>query len=298
MIPQNRKQALNGVTKGYIPNKVIIPNLAHARVSAKLRRIVQGKNPAEGIALTVRSVQTVRPSHCMSMTFQSITTAKSRLAGWPIGGAIVLWLCAIGLTWLIVADHERAGDSRPLSHVVPCWPRHSALPRNPAHATLLLFIHPKCPCATATLSELARTFDLAGPKSDIACDVVVVATVPPNADESWWNTDTIVRSQRLPNARLYIDRGGREADRFRVSTSGLVALFDEEGNRLFAGGVTFARGHEGANAGGDALAKALRYKQVEVHEIPVFGCRLCLPPSSLAGEPIPNGTQDRPGTNS
>jgi len=136
-------------------------------------------------------------------------------------------------------------------------------------------MHPKCPCTRASLYELERVFRLV--REAAAVDVVCVATVPTDADDSWLDTDTLKRSSLLPNSRVVIDRNGVEAARFGATTSGTVMLFDAVGGRRYAGGVTIARGHEGHNAGSDAVEHILRGQSPPASELPTFGCGLCLP---------------------
>jgi hypothetical protein len=57
-------------------------------------------------------------------------------------------------------------------------------------------------------------------------------------------------------------------------------LFGRDGRGLYVGGVTPARGMEGANAGRDAIQAILEGRSLEPVTIPVFGCRLCLPMDS------------------
>jgi hypothetical protein len=76
---------------------------------------------------------------------------------------------------------------------------------------------------------------------------------------------------------LFADVGGAEAERFGAVTSGAVMLFDTTGKRLFAGGITTSRGHEGDSAGGVMLRRLLKNETLaEAPTIPTFGCKLCV----------------------
>ena len=69
-------------------------------------------------------------------------------------------------------------------------------------------------------------------------------------------------------------RGGTIAASFGAFTSGQVLLYDARRGALrFAGGITGARGHEGANAGRDALQSVLDEGAAKARA-PVFGCSL------------------------
>ena len=58
--------------------------------------------------------------------------------------------------------------------------------------------------------------------------------------------------------------------------------FDAKGQRLYSGGITASRGHEGDSVGGDAVAALLRGEPTRTAGLPAFGCRLCLPESGAA----------------
>ena len=77
--------------------------------------------------------------------------------------------------------------------------------------TLVLFLHPKCPCSRASLNEL----------SDCSRDMQPADRPRPSSgrrrhgsaaavDEAWWNTDTIAQSRQLADAqRVYRPRRPR-----------------------------------------------------------------------------------------
>ena len=88
---------------------------------------------------------------------------------------------------------------------------------------------------------------------------------------------------QLPGARVVTDRGGVEAALFGAATSGTVLWFDAAGRRLYGGGVTIARGHEGRSEGGAALVRLLRGEIPPIASLPPFGCRLPTTPAPSQG---------------
>lgn len=211
--------------------------------------------------------------------------------GWSAGVVIAPWCCLLFVSWYFVERYDFNVNQPAPSGVVPNWPSNSALQRSPDRATLVLFLHPKCPCSRATIRELKKLLASTATTQSLAPDLFVVATIPPSADESWLNTDTIAQSEQIGGARLYIDRAGQEAARFGATTSGMVMLFDTSGALRFNGGITISRGHEGDSTGCDWLAELIRGGRCDSIELPVFGCRLCLPETSVvSGES--NHTQD------
>jgi hypothetical protein len=181
--------------------------------------------------------------------------------------------------WLAVQRYDFAVNT-PLAHgVVDHWPTDSTIQRHEGRPTLVLFIHPRCPCTRATLAELERMLSTTnGP--EIVADTVVVSTVPAGSDDAWLETDVVARAKLLPGVRFVVDPDGHEAARFGATTSGTAIVFDAEGNRQYAGGATASRGHEGDNLGRAMIADALRGQTVAHRDLPAFGCRLCLPADS------------------
>jgi len=119
--------------------------------------------------------------------------------------------------------------------------------------------------------------------------LIVVVTVPGDASDDWLATDTLRRAQNLAGAAVTIDSDGREAHRFGATTSGTVMWFAADGRRLYGGGITASRGHEGDNLGFACVAELLRGRSTPARGVPALGCGLCLPPTenptkNLAGK--------------
>lgn len=92
--------------------------------------------------------------------------------------------------------------------------------------------------------------------------------------EDWMKTDLYRSAAAIPDVEVMRDDDGLEARRFEASTSGEVLLYDAEGNLLFSGGITAARGHSGDNTGRSALTALLARRGVSGSRTPVFGCPL------------------------
>jgi hypothetical protein len=78
----------------------------------------------------------------------------------------------------------------------------------------------------------------------------------------------------LPDLRVYQDRGGAEARRFGVATSGHVLVYDVSGLLVFSGGITAARGHGGDNSGRASVFDRIKNAEGSRSGNPVFGCPL------------------------
>src|SRR5688572_28570682 len=75
-----------------------------------------------------------------------------RTLGW--GGAVVAWVAATGMGFARLWRYE--GASAPVSATPQTWPSESSLQRDARIATLVMLLHPKCPCSRATIDELSR----------------------------------------------------------------------------------------------------------------------------------------------
>jgi hypothetical protein len=212
------------------------------------------------------------------MKLQSTTTLpRSSSTEWRVYVPIAVWLVAMSASWVWMQRYE-FGTNAPLAQrVVAHWPEDSQLVKIVDCPTLLLFLNPKCPCSRATLFELERLLTSTVEAVPIDYDLIVVATVPIGADDTWLQTDTVRRAATLKRARLIVDQDGVEAARFGATTSGMVMLFDNNGVRQYAGGITICRAHEGDNVGRDGVGEILLGRSGRVPEIPAFGCQLCLP---------------------
>ena len=71
-------------------------------------------------------------------------------------------------------------------------------------------------------------------------------------------------------------RGLYRARRYGAATSGYAVLYAPDGRLAFAGGITAGRGHEGDNAGEDAILDAINSGPAGgcPTRMPVFGCAL------------------------
>ena len=164
--------------------------------------------------------------------------------------AVVAWL-AVCVGGLVLLWHYKAIPAA--SGAPPArWPAGSAIARAPGEPALVMLVHPRCPCSRASLSELNQVMNRA-PRAT----ATVLFVLPDGVDEAWAHGDSWERAHQIPRTRVLVDRGGAEARRFRVATSGHTLLYDPGGALVFSGGVTGARGHEGDNAGRQELAAAL-----------------------------------------
>jgi hypothetical protein len=152
----------------------------------------------------------------------------------------------------------------------PDWPRATHIPQPTGRLSLVLFAHPRCPCTRATMSELARI--MARCKGKLEASVIFFS--PQNSEPGWAQTELRREAAAIPGVRLLDDKDGQEARRFGAGTSGQAMLYDASGHLLFSGGITAARGHEGDNAGSDAILSLVNSGRADLTKTPAFGCSL------------------------
>lgn len=184
------------------------------------------------------------------------------------------WLLFLSAGSAALARHEFSGAFP--TAVAASWPGSGAIALDGQRDSLLLFIHPRCPCTPATLVELDRLL------ADFpeAFRVHIIVPVPESAAPEWRGGRAVEAAHRLPGARVSFDSGGMLAERFGARESGTVFVYAPDGTRRFAGGLTASRGHEGASAGNLAVAAIARGELPDVTETPVFGCSLVRPAGS------------------
>ena len=150
------------------------------------------------------------------------------------------------------------------------WPAGSNILRQSGVPTLVMMIHPHCPCSRASIGELALLMaEVPG-----AVNVNVLFIKPPDFPEQWEKTDLWNSAGMIPGVKVDVDNDAAEAHLFGSQTSGQVMLYDINGQLLFKGGITASRGHSGDNDGRRAIVSLLTQHHEKMAETPVFGCPL------------------------
>ncbi len=137
-------------------------------------------------------------------------------------------------------------------------------------ATLVLFVHPQCPCSKSTIEELAHIVA----HSLERVNGYVFFYSPEEKPSDWARTGLWQSASMIPGVRAMEDPDGREARRFHAATSGQTLLYDAAGHLRFSGGITAARGHSGDNDGRDTIISLVLTGWAALKTTPVFGCSL------------------------
>jgi len=183
---------------------------------------------------------------------------------------VISWLAVVlAGVWFMNADSFAPGVA---GHAAAVWPADATLARNESGHTLVVALHPECPCSRATLEELGKIMARAGGRLRAQVWCVQYAEIADKAEQSaLWE-----QAKRIPGIELRVDHEGREARRFDMRVSGETRLYGRSGELLFEGGITAARGHAGDNLGEATILNLITDRRMagDVKTTPVFGCSL------------------------
>ncbi len=134
--------------------------------------------------------------------------------------------------------------------------------------TLLMFVHPRCSCSRASLRELAYIMTRA--RHNLTAHIFFYQ--PTDKPAAWSETDLWRYAQTIPFTTVHRDLNGQVAARFGALASGQVVLFRPDGHRVFFGGITAGRGHEGPNPGRNEVLRLVREGSGTTDHTAVWGC--------------------------
>jgi hypothetical protein len=167
------------------------------------------------------------------------------------------------------------GKAGPASTLSQSWPLASSLrPSSATPYTLVMFVHPQCPCTNASISELALLMTHCSTLS-----TYVLFLRPKGFEVGWEKTALWKRVAAIPGVKPISDIDGQESANFIAATSGQSGLYNRRGKLLFEGGVTGSRGHEGENQSLSTIEAIVCGKSAQIVKTAVFGCSLKDDPS-------------------
>jgi hypothetical protein len=182
--------------------------------------------------------------------------------------AVMIWLLVIVAGGLLFEQYKATPG-----HAETTRSRLAAPPIADANADrlrMLMMIHPNCPCTNASLEELAK---LLASHPDLAT-VELLIVKPHGAPSEWGQARLSEIARSLPQAQVRIDADGALANQLGATTSGHTVVFAPNGEMLFSGGITRARGHEGDSSGSRQVSALLDGKRGDPSHAAVYGCPL------------------------
>jgi len=187
-------------------------------------------------------------------------------ASWGGWVAMGVWIAVLAAGFGMLAAYAQ----RPGAIEEPPAAQEAGVRIADAGHTLVMAVHPRCPCTRATVYELERLLK----RSRGAIHCVVLVYEPSGESDAWGGDDPFGLSWRVPGCELVPDPGGRRAALLGCRTSGSVVLYDAGGSPVFWGGITTGRGHTGDNLGSDSILSIVRGEAPPRRETAVYGCDL------------------------
>ena len=197
---------------------------------------------------------------------------KIRILGANLKGSLIpivfLWAGAVTFGMWRVLDYEKTPAAA--SVISDHWPAQAGIPLDANRPTLVLFIHPHCPCTKATLSELSVL--MANCRGKLSTYLFFLK--PAGFVDDWSKSDLWLEAGKIPGTKLALDDNGVIARNFNAATSGQCLLYDPKGILLFQGGITGMRGHAGDNIGRRSITSIIWNEKPASRKTFVYGCSL------------------------
>jgi hypothetical protein len=185
--------------------------------------------------------------------------------------AAMIWTTAMVCGWISLNRYKFT--PQPIVEAPVAWPEEAGMSLANDRPTLVMFLHPACPCSKATLAELERL----KAQMDTPCVLHLVMVLSKEYADNWQDTPLQRQAAALRKVNVIQDWDGRIADAFSASTSGETYLYSPQGALLYHGGLTNGRGHEGFASGQEQILSALQTLSPQNQGDKVYGCRLPMP---------------------
>jgi hypothetical protein len=177
------------------------------------------------------------------------------------------WIALAVIGWNALLRHTY--QPAPVEEGAIQWPAGETEPTSAA-PTIVVFAHPLCPCTRATLNKLGES--IARLPDDRRIEVIFATAGLNPADVC--DSSTVRAARRLSRVEVCFDETGEDVRRFGATVSGEVFVFDGEGRRIFHGGITSGRGHEGDSVGQREFERRVCGLTADAFSAPVYGCLL------------------------
>jgi len=179
---------------------------------------------------------------------------------------VIAWITVVAAGLALLWNYEWRPGAR--TSGAEAWPAHTSVTPRSGVFNLVVCLHPKCPCSSATVDELYKIVKRA--RTPVHVNVLLFESA--DAAQDWATSSPSEAVRTFPDTSVVPDPEGLQASLFGALTSGDVQLYSPVGRRLFHGGITISRGHAGDNAGANAISGFLNGERSANVETPVFGC--------------------------
>lgn len=183
-----------------------------------------------------------------------------------VGGSIWLLAISAGMGWWIVHDRTPGASAATGNS----WPSNASMVLSEQTGTVIMFVHPHCPCTRASLAKLDSALAACAQKPRV---YVVVSPIERDASKTLASAN-YRRAEQITGAVCIIDDDRRAQARFGAATSGQVVYFDSRGDLKFSGGLTAERGGMAPGGVEQQFVAAVRDTAPSLVLAPVFGCPL------------------------
>ncbi len=182
----------------------------------------------------------------------------------------------LGTRALLTYESTAGTPGAPPAH----WPSDSGIARANQKFTLVMLAHSRCPCTRASLAEL----EIVMAQLQGKLIAFVLFSKPGASAAEIQESDLWKKAAIIPDVSALYDNHAAEAEKFGGQVSGQTMLYDPQGRLIFSGGITSGRGHQGDNAGADAVIRVVRGERAPPATTPVFGCALHDPGAKALSE--------------
>lgn len=185
-----------------------------------------------------------------------------------IGVLGIIWLMLISVGFFTLMKYEYTPGAPAQASFR--WPKDSNMQLMKPASTLVMFVHPHCPCTRASIVELSRI--MTRHKDKLSAYVVVLS--PKVLPAGWEKTDIWCSAEGISGVTVLKDTDGQESRIFGSRTSGQTMVYNAQGELIHSGGITAARGQIGDNSAAQVLVASVERQPATPARTMVFGCSL------------------------
>ena len=142
-------------------------------------------------------------------------TKQSNTVGQGLKNIVIAWSVLVLLGYGCMVFYSTAPAKSAIS--LGAFPLESGLAKGRG-LTLITFLHPRCPCSKASVSELQEL--LAQSRFPSNLTVYAVVSQPPGCAAEFTKGDILDSLSSIKNVHLVVDKNDLESQRFGAKTSG------------------------------------------------------------------------------